>query len=314
MTKLGRFYGGGKLYLTQNEYLRNRFGTKVIKIPLCGGFTCPNIDGSKGIGGCTYCTGGGSGVFGGDKNDTVSVQFEVVRALLRGKWGDGLYIPYFQANTGTYAPLERLRALYEEALSLENVVGLAIATRADCISNDTAAYLMELSKRTYLTVELGLQTIHDDTAQRINRCHSYTDFLEGYEKLAERGINVVVHIINGLPYESREMMLRTAEAVGQLHPHGVKIHMLHLIRGTKMAAEYEAHPFHILTLEEYVDIVCDQLELLPEDTVIQRVTGDGDPMTLIAPLWTLKKFVVMNEIDKELRRRRREAPGDNIIR
>lgn len=303
MTGNRKLYGGGKLYLTQNEYLRTRFGAKVMKIPICGGFTCPNIDGSKGRGGCTYCTSGGSGVFGGNKSDTVSVQFETVKASLRSKWGDGLYIPYFQANTGTYAPLERLKALYEEALSLENTVGLAVATRADCISDEAADYLGELSERTYLTVELGLQTIHDDTARRINRCHSYAEFLDGYEKLASRGINTVIHIINGLPDETEEMMIQTAEAVAQLRPHGVKIHMLHLISGTKMADEYREKPFHILTLEEYVDIVCAQLELLPQETVIQRVTGDGDPRTLIAPLWTLKKFVVMNEIDKKLRSR-----------
>ena len=296
-------YEGGKMYLTQNEYLRSRFGTKAIKVSLNGGFTCPNIDGTKGVGGCTYCSSSGSGDFGGDPSMSIRQQFEDVKSRLSPKWSSGVYISYFQANSCTYAPVERLRTLYEEALGIDNVVGLAIATRADCISGEIADYLAELSQKTYLTVELGLQTVFDETAQRINRCHSYEDFLRGYNMLQSRGVNVCVHIIDGLPDETADMMRETARQVAALNPHSIKIHMLHLIKGTRMAEEYAEKPFHILSLEEYTQIVCDQIELMPEGTIIQRVTGDGNPQTLIAPLWTLKKFVVMNEIDKELRRR-----------
>lgn len=290
-----------KRYLTQNDYLRKRFGQKVIKISLNGGFTCPNKDGSKGIGGCTYCSDG-SGDFAGNPCDDIPTQFKKVRESMEKKWS-GLYIPYFQANTSTYAPLSKLKELYEAALSQENVVGLSIATRADCITEEIADYLKGLSNRTYLTVELGLQTIHDETAKRINRCHSYEDFLAGFKLLSERGILTCIHIINGLPGETHEMMLQTTRELSSLDIHSIKLHLLHVIKGTPLAAEYERGEFNLLSLEEYVDIICDQLEVLPPEVIIQRVTGDGNPETLIGPMWSRKKFVVLNEIDKELRRR-----------
>ena len=211
-----------------------------------------------------------------------------------------LYIPYFQANTNTYAPLERLKALYEEALSFEGAVGLAVSTRPDCITDEAADYLAELSKRTYLTVELGLQTIHDVTAKKINRCHTYADFLDGYEKLHSRGINVCVHIINGLPDETHHMMLETAKAVSKLDIHSIKIHLLHIIKGTVIAEQYENGEFDAMTFDDYISTVCDQIELLPPEVIIQRVTGDGDRETLIAPRWSLDKKSVMNGIDKEM--------------
>ena len=292
-----------KRYFTQNYYLKNRFGVKVIKVSLNGGFTCPNIDGKKGLGGCTYCSSSGSGDFGGDPHQSIAEQFYNIRSELNQKWHDGVYIPYFQANTNTYAPLEKLCRLYEEALAIDGTVGLAVSTRPDCISDDTADYLAELSERTYLTVELGLQTIHDSTAEKINRCHTYSDFLSGYEKLYSRGINVCAHIINGLPGETHDMMLETAKELSGLDLHSIKIHLLHIIKDTAIAEQFLHGDFSALTLEEYVETVCDQLEILPPDLIIQRVTGDGDKNTLIAPLWSLKKFVVMNEIDKELVRR-----------
>lgn len=302
MTNTFQNSDGSKRYYTQNYFLRKKFGCKVIKIPLNGGFTCPNIDGTKGIGGCTYCSSMGSGDFAGSSEDPISVQFENMRRKMEGKW-HGVYIPYFQANTNTYAPLERLKELFEEALRQDNAVGLSISTRPDCISKETADYLSELSKRTYLTVELGLQTIHDRTGAKINRCHTYEDFLKCYYELNQRGINICVHIINGLPGESNDMMIDTVREISKLDIHSIKIHLLHIIKGTKIAEQYMDGEFELMTLENYVSTVCDQIELLSPNVIIQRVTGDGDKNTLIGPLWSLKKFVVMNEIDKEFVRR-----------
>ncbi len=294
----------GKRYNAQSAYLKKRFGKKTVKISLNGGFTCPNRDGAKGTGGCTYCSAKGSGDFGGNPAESISAQFEDVRSRIEKKWGtDLLYIPYFQANTGTYAPLERLKSLYEEALTQKNAVGLAVSTRPDCISAETADYLGKLSGRTYLTVELGLQTVHDRTAARINRCHTYRDFLYGYKLLRSRGVNVCVHIINGLPGETPRMMLETAEKLAELDIHGIKIHQLHVIRGTVLAEQYGRSEFAVLEPEDYVEIVCDQLEILPPQAVIERLTGDGDKRNLIAPLKSTDKRSVLNGIDKELRRR-----------
>lgn len=297
-----RFTLDNKRYHTYNYFLRTKFGGKVMKISLNGGFTCPNIDGTKGIGGCTYCSSSGSGDFAGNPSLDIHRQFEEVKAMMTNKW-EGKYIAYFQANTNTYAPLSRLKTLYESALSEEDVIGLSIATRADCISEEIADYLKELSEKTYLTVELGLQTIHDKTGERINRCHSYADFLKGYNMIKERGIPVCVHLINGLPGETHEMMVETAREIGKLNPDFVKLHLLHIIKGTKIAEEFERGEFSLMTLPEYVSVICDQLEVLPQETVIQRVTGDGKKEDLIGPMWSLKKFVVMNEIDKEMVRR-----------
>ncbi|MBQ3462566.1 MAG: TIGR01212 family radical SAM protein, partial [Clostridia bacterium] len=219
------------------------------------------------------------------------------------KWPEAKYIPYFQANTNTYAPAEILRERFEPVLSQPNVVGISIATRADCLADDVLEYLSELNERTYLIVELGLQTIHDKTGELINRCHTYVDFLEGYRKLKERNINVCVHLIDGLPFETRDMMIESAKAVAALKPHCVKLHLLHVLKGTRLAQMYERGEFRTLTMEEYVETVVDQLELFSEETVIQRITGDGGWNTLLAPRWSLKKFVVMNEIDKLMVRR-----------
>ena len=292
-----------KRYHTLSFYLKQKYGKKVIKVSLNGGFTCPNRDGTKGTGGCTYCSELGSGDFGGDPQKSIRDQFKEVREKLAAKWPDALYIPYFQAGTNTYAPLEKLKLLFEEALSIENAVGLSVSTRPDCISEEIADYLKELSRRTFLTVELGLQTVHDITAEKINRCHSFDDFLRGYKMLSDRGINVCVHIINGLPCENKEMMLETARQVSLLKPHSVKIHLLHIIKGTRLAEQFIHGEFEEMSFEDYIGTVCDQLELLPPETVIQRLTGDGDRNTLIAPRWSLDKKRVMNGIDMELERR-----------
>lgn len=292
-----------KRYLTQNYFLSHKFGKKVIKLSLNCGFTCPNRDGSKGTGGCIYCSSSGSGDFGGNPSDDIITQLENQKKMMSAKWHDGFYIPYFQAGTNTYAPTEVLKNMYETALTFENTVGLAVATRADCISDKLIDYFAEISKKTYLTVELGLQTIHDETAEKINRCHTYQDFLNTYEKLKAKNINICVHLINGLPDETSDMMMQSALAVAKLHPHSIKFHMLHIVADSPLAEKYKSNPFNMLSLEEYVQIICNQIEIVPDDVIIQRVTGDGNRDTLIAPLWTLKKFVVMNEIDKEFVRR-----------
>ena len=293
-----KYSSDNKRYHTWNYHLQQKFGCKVCKIALNGGFTCPNIDGSKGQGGCIYCLSG-SGDFAGNPAHAILTQFEEIKAEMNKKWSNAKYIPYFQAHTNTYASADVLRERFEGVMKKENVVGLSIATRADCLEEDVLDYLSELNARTYLIVELGLQTIHDKTGELINRCHTYADFLEGYEKLQSRGINVCVH----LPYESREMMLESARAVAALRPHCVKLHLLHVLKGTRLADMYEKGMFETMSLEAYAETIVNQLELFHEETVIQRVTGDGGWNTLIAPKWSLKKFVVMNEIDKLMVRR-----------
>ena len=289
-----------KRYYTWDYYLRQKYGGKVFKVGLDAGFSCPNIDGTRGRGGCTYC----SYAFRRQSPEDLLIQYRQVQETLHHKWPEAVrYIPYFQANTNTYAPLPELKAKYEAVLSEPGVVGLAIATRADALPEDVCDYLEELSHRTDLMVELGLQTIHDPTARHINRGHTTAEFYEGYEKLRKRGIPVCIHLIDGLPGENRGMMLETARAVAALQPFSVKIHLLHVLKGTPIAEEYRLGGFQTMEMEEYCETVADQLELLPPGTVIQRVTGDGLKEELIAPLWSLKKFVVMNTIDKELYRR-----------
>jgi len=292
-----------KRYNTQDNYLKSRFGCKIAKISLNGGFTCPNRDGTKGYGGCIYCSESGSGDFAGDPRDSIRKQFESVRAGMDKKWKNAKYMPYFQAGTNTYAPLSELKPKFEAALELDKVIGLSIATRPDCIEDDVLDYLSEISKRTYLTVELGLQSVHDKTGELINRCCTYADFLECYYRLSNKGINTCIHLINGLPGEDRDMMMESVEKVAALRPHSVKLHMLHVIRGTVCEKMYLDGSFRTFELDEYVQLICDQLEVLPWETVIQRITGDGARDTLVAPLWSVKKFDVINGVDREMNRR-----------
>lgn len=295
-----KYSDDNKRYHTWNYHMRHTFGEKVMKISLNAGFTCPNIDGSKGIGGCSYCSSSGSGDFAGDPDEKLLLQFETVKERMHKKWSEGKYMPYFQAHTNTYAPVSVLRRCFEPFLRQPGVVGISIATRADCLPLDVLDYLEELNSRTYLIVELGLQSIYDTTGKCINRCHTYADFLDGYNKLTQRGIRVCVHLINGLPGEDKAMMLESAHAVAALNPYCVKLHLLHVLKNTPIAAELERGEFKLLSMEEYVDIIIGQLELFPEETVIQRLTGDGGRNSLIGPMWSLKKFVVLNEIDKEM--------------
>lgn len=286
---------------TYDYYLRHTYGGKVAKIPLDVGLTCPNLDGTRGTGGCIYCSSRGSGDFAPTSTLSVTEQFAAGVAALSGKWKPVGYVPYFQAHTNTYAPVKTLRALWEEALALPGVVGLAIATRADCISPAVADLLREFAARTRLTVELGLQTANDRTAGLINRCHTFAEFLRGYHLLD--GIDVCIHLIEGLPGESREDMLDTAREVANLRPFAVKLHLLHVLRDTALAGMWQRGEYVPMELADYVQVVCDTLELFPPETVVERITGDGPPDLLLAPLWSRKKFVVMNEIDKELYRR-----------
>ena len=287
-----------KRYHTWNYHLRNKFGCKVMKIALNAGFTCPNIDGTKGYGGCTYCSELGSGEFAGNADDSIIMQFESVRQNMHKKWRDGKYMPYFQAHTNTYAPVEILKSRFESVLRQSGVVGISVATRADCLPDDVVDYLSELNERTYLIVELGLQSVFDQTGQRINRCHTFSEFVDGYNKLKERGINICIHLIDGLPGETQDMMIESAYRVGQLRPHCVKLHLLHILKGTVMEKQYLRGDIVPLTKEEYVDTIVRQLEVIPPEVVIQRLTGDGARDSLIAPLWSLKKFEVLNAIDK----------------
>lgn len=298
-----KYSDDNKRYHTYSYYLKRRFGQKVLKISLDAGSTCPNRDGTKGMGGCAFCSAKRSGDFAGDCHEPIEVQYKRGIEALKDKWAQGLCIPYFQAGSNTYGDIATLESLYRQALSLENAVGLSIATRADCIDEDTAKLLGEIGESTYLTVELGLQSVFDSTAEAMNRCHTYEDFLKGYELLRRHGVNVCVHIINGLPGETHDMMRQTAREVAKLDIHAVKIHLLHVLKGTRLAEMYEKGEFKAMERDEYIGVVCDQLELLPEDVVIERLTGDGDRNELIAPMWSRDKRRVLNGIDTELARR-----------
>lgn len=291
-----------KRYHTLNYFLKSKFHTKVMKISLNAGFNCPNIDGTKGYGGCIYCSNG-SGDFAGKKEEDLKTQFYNVKKMMEKKWPNAKCIAYFQANTNTYAPVNVLKEKYESVLNLDGVVGLDIATRSDAITDECLDYLEELNKRTFLIVELGLQTIHDRTSKLINRCNSLDNFTDMVKKLRERKINVVVHIINGLPGETKEDMLETVKYLNRLDIQGIKIHMLSVVKGTPLAKMYEENHFHVLTEKEYVDIVINQLELLREEIVINRITGDPKKEDLIEPNWLLKKFQVIDDIDKEMVKR-----------
>ncbi|MDO0824361.1 TIGR01212 family radical SAM protein [Desulfosporosinus nitroreducens] len=289
-----------KRYLTFNEHLRNRFREKVFKVSLDAGFTCPNRDGTLGWSGCVYCSERGSGDFAGDQKLSLHDQFIEVSERMKRKWPSAKYIAYFQAYTNTYASLERLREVYEEALEEENVIGLSVSTRPDCLPEDVLDYLEELNRRTYLWVELGLQSSHDRTMEWIRRGHDYSQFLKGLEQLRFRGIQVCAHIILGLPGESKAEMLETAQAVASLPIQGIKIHLLHVLKGTPLATIYDNEPFELMTKEDYVSLVVDIIEILPPEMVIHRLTGDGPPDDLIGPLWSRKKWEVLNAIDAEL--------------
>lgn len=295
-----KFSDSNKRYHTLDYFLRHKFGSKCVKLPIDGGFTCPNRDGTKGCGGCIYCSSRGSGDFCSDSVLPVGEQLAYAYKSSSRKWKNLPGIAYFQAFTNTYAPLHVLREKFEAALRFPWIVGLNIATRADCLADDVCEYLAELAERTFLTVELGLQTIHDSTAAFINRGHTFSEFVDGFEKLrlASPKINICVHLIDGLPGEDAGMMLESARRVGQIRPEQIKLHLLHVIKGTRLCELYREGQVRCLTLDEYAGIVVGQLELLPPETIIGRVTGDGKADMLEAPLWSGNKKNVINTIDR----------------
>ena len=298
-----KYRDSNKRYYTLDYYYKNKYGCKISKISLNLGLTCPNKDGKVGFGGCIYCSKLGSGEYGGDPIKPLKEQFDDVKKVMRKKWPTCKFIAYFQANTNTYGDLDYLTKNWEEAISYDDVVGINISTRPDSISKECYDYLEKLNKKTDLVVELGLQTINEKTSKLINRCHTLNCFNEAVKELNKRNIKVLVHIINGLPYETKEDMLNTVRYLNKLDIWGIKIHMLHVLKDTALEELYKKEDFHILTKEEYVDIVCDQLELLKEDIVINRITGDPSIDDLIEPFWLTKKFCVLNEIDKEMAKR-----------
>lgn len=285
---------GDQYFNSIGNYLKQRFGCKVIKLSLDAGFTCPNRDGSKGAGGCIFCSADGSGDFASDIPGQIR--------LLSNKWPSGKYIAYFQSHTNTYAPVEVLREKYEQALKYPDVVGIAIATRPDCLSPEVLELLSELNERTFLWVELGLQTIHEQTAELINRCYPLSVFDEAVENLAQLQIKTVVHLILGLPGESREDMFESIRYVCNKEIFGIKLHLMNILKETKLA-EFYPDRIHIPEKEEYISLVVDALEIIPPQITIHRVTADAPRHLLIAPEWGYEKRSILNGIGKEFRLR-----------
>ncbi|MGL5243588.1 MAG: TIGR01212 family radical SAM protein [Sarcina sp.] len=291
---------GDKRYYTLNEFLRGKFAGKVFKISLDGGFTCPNRDGKVAIGGCTFCSARGSGDYAGERILSISDQFENIKNIMSKKWKEGKYIAYFQAYTNTYAPIDELKNKYEEAINKEGVVALAIGTRPDCINDQVLDLLEEMNKKVYTWVELGLQTIHEDSAKAFNRGYSLDVFEKAVEGLNARGIDTVVHSIFGLPGETKEQMLQTIDYIANTNVKGIKFHLLHLMKNTKMVKDYEEGKLKFLSQADYIDLICEGISRIPKNMVVHRLTGDAPREELIGPLWSLKKWEVLNAIDKAL--------------
>lgn len=292
-----------KRFHTWNYEMKEQFGEKVFKVTLDAGFTCPNRDGSIAKGGCTFCSARGSGDFAGSRRDDLVTQFNKIRDRQHLKWPNAKYIGYFQAYTNTYAPVEELREYYEVILQQPGVVGLSIATRPDCLPDDVIDYLAELNERTYLWLEMGLQTIHESTSELINRAHDTACYEDAVRRLRARGIRVCTHIIYGLPQETHEMMMDTLRAVSRMDVQGIKIHLLHLMRKTPMVKQYEAGLLQFLEKDEYIQLIVDSLEQMPPDMIVHRLTGDAPRDLIIGPMWSMNKWDVLNSIDKELVRR-----------
>ena len=287
-------------YNNANSFFREKFGEKIIKISLDGGFTCPNRDGTLSYGGCIFCSEKGSGDFAGDKNLDIEEQFKKSVEHMSKKWKEGKYIAYFQAFTNTYAPLSYLEELFTKASKIKDVIGIFIATRPDCLTEEIVKFLSKLNEEVYVCIELGFQTSKKESIKLINRCYENIVFEDCIKLLNKYNIDVIVHTILGLPYETKEDMLNTVSYVSKFKINGIKLQLLHIIEGTGLHKLYEKKPFKVLTLEEYVDIVVSCIEILPPNIVIHRITGDGDKNTLVEPKWSLNKKVVLNSINKEL--------------
>lgn len=286
-----------KHYNSLNEHLRRRFGCKVYKLALDGGFTCPNRDGTVGTGGCIFCSGSGSGDFSVPVGDDTRRALDDAAALVESKNPSGKYIAYFQSYTGTYAPAARLRELFTAALEPDCIAALAVATRPDCVGDDVIALLSELNELKPVWVELGLQTVHPDTARYIRRGYELPVFDDAVRRLKSAGIEVVVHMMIGLPGESDEMIYRTAEYIGRSGADGIKFHLLHVLTGTDLASEYEKGRFETLSLEKYIELLEGCIRRIPADMVVHRLTGDGAKRELIAPLWSADKKRVLNAVN-----------------
>lgn len=292
-----------KHYVTLNNYLRSRFSQKVFKVSLNAGFTCPNRDGTISRGGCLYCSEALSGDFAGQKTDSFKQQFRQIKTMMSSKWPKAQYIAYLQAGSNTYAPIEVLSATYQEVINLDpNILIFCLATRPDVISNDVISLLAQINKQKEVWVELGFQTMHEKTKAFLNIGYSNETFVKTVERLKKANLTVIAHIINGLPNETPAMMVETAKFLNDLPIDGIKIHMLHLMKNTALGTLYEQNPFPLLSLEAFVQITVLQLRHLNDQIIIHRLTGDAPMELLIKPKWTLKKFVVINEIDKLMRR------------
>ena len=292
-----------KRYHTYNYYLKNKYHQKVAKVALNADFTCPNRDGSKGYGGCIFCSSSGSGDYAGNVHDHLEKQFQTISQIMKRKWPECAYIAYFQANTNTYGPLDKIKKMIQPFLEKEDIKGIALATRPDCLSEEIVCYLSEVNQTKDVYIELGLQTIHDETSKLINRGHTYQEFLDGLALCRQYNLEVCVHIINGLPFETKEMMIETAKTLGQLDIQALKIHMLFVVKNTKLQQMYENHEFEMLTRQEYIDIVVEQLRYINPEIVLERLTGDGKIDDLIAPMWSIKKVTILNDIDKQMKER-----------
>lgn len=296
------YFTKDKPYNSLNEYYRHKYQSKISKIAINGGFSCPNKDGTKSYLGCSFCSKSGSGDFAGDKNLPILEQFRQIKTIMDNKWPNSKYILYFQANSNTYKPIEKLKEIYDPLTNIENVCGLDIATRSDCLNEDIVKYLAKLNEKIDITVELGLQTSNEKTKIAINRQETNQEFIDAVTLLRKYHIEVVCHIINGLPNETKEDMINTIHFINKLDIQGIKFHSLLVLRNTRLETEYKENSFHILSREEYVDIVVEQITLLNPSIIIHRLSADSSVKDLIAPDWTRKKLVVMNEIDKKLRK------------
>ncbi len=287
-------------YYSLNEYLKQTFGEKVYKISLDGGMTCPNRDGTCGNRGCIFCSSGGSGEFSADRNLSITEQIAQAKQRIQAKTDCRKFIAYFQPFTNTYAPVDYLRKIFTEAIAGEEIVALSIATRPDCLGREVLGLLSELNAVKPVWVELGLQTIHEATAAYIRRGYPLSVYDEAVQNLKAIGVHIITHVILGLPGETKEMMLHTVSYAGE-HSDGVKLQLLHILKGTDLLSDYEAGKVPVMTLEEYAGLLCEAVEILPRNVVIHRLTGDGDKKLLIAPLWTGDKKRVLNSIQRSFR-------------
>ena len=283
-----------------SDHYREKFGCKVYKLSLDGGFTCPNRDGTCGTKGCIFCAGDGSGAFAEKDCGDVRQQLEQAKRRVEAKNKNGKYIAYFQSFTGTYAPVDYLRRVYSEAMAPEEIVGLAVGTRPDCLGDDVIALLAQLNRKKSVSVELGLQTVHEDTVRYIRRGYDTAVYFDAVKRLKAAGLEVVTHIILGLPGETVDMMMETTRQAAAAGTDGVKFHLLHVLRGTDLAEDYAAGKFEVLSMEEYGEILKTCISVLPEHTVIHRITGDGAKKDLIAPMWSADKKKVLNYLHKVL--------------